>query len=538
MNFVFLYLEQPSLNIECFVNSDTSINTDSKRQLFEIVSIHEEAENEQEKSNSVTLNLIPSQLSQDFNQNASFQLEQISTPTKTLMPLLSREYTYNTPKHRSSRRRRSMLSSSTSSQQDRTIINEELNSPSFNSSLMLNILSTKPNETEQNTLTNSNTLSPVSIAAESTKNEETINSPSTTSKSMLNIVLSKPIETKQKHSSVRKSKQSTIGRESINSPSITSKSMLEILLTNPTDTEQDTLTNSGALSTNQTLQQSAIQKETTNSSSTVSKSMLRILLTDPTDVTENVLQQPLISSINRLSTRKSKRLSLNPTPRASINPLHSSTPSTSRRKSLQMVSIGEHEQVSTIVSHQRNVENPEEEQLQAIEMASVNHTGENIRNSSTIRTKDVGIQTTPSLDVSLRRRLNTMEQQTTPILQVSKSSSNMVVDDQQQITPIQSKLIMNLQRNVRFKLTPTTDARLAAKEKLEEALCGSKPDIIINPKPVITEPQQEIVKPVQSIRIKKKTKTKRKRITSTKKKVTSQKRTESVCFFYLFLSSI
>jgi len=80
---------------------------------------------------------------------------------------------------------------------------------------------------------------------------------------------------------------------------------------------------------------------------------------------------------------------------------------------------------------------------------------------------------------------------------------------------------MNLQRKVYFKLTPATDARLAAKEKLEECLRGLKPDIIIKPTPIVPQVKQGIVKPVS---IKKAAKPKRKRLQTRKKKIQLKKK--------------
>ncbi|CAF2889615.1 unnamed protein product [Rotaria sp. Silwood2] len=392
--------EQSPANNECFVNNENNLNSEKKNEFVEIVSVPEEDENEQEKTNSITLNLTLSKPTDEINQNMSIQSEQISTPVKSLMSLLSREYTYNTPKRRSSQRRRSMLNSSLIPTEQTIINEEEYKSPSIPSKSMLNILLTKPTETEQKSITDLNTISPI---------------------------------------------QSTT-----KSPSIASKSMLGILLTNPTDNER------------------------------------------------SVLQETSMrSSLNRISTRKSKRLSTNLTPRVSINPLHSSTPSTTKRhKSLQMVSIGEQEQVSTTVRQEINND------TQEIEIIPLNKTEESIQQPKVPRTIEAGVQTTPSLNTSSRRYLNTIEQQ---------------------ISPMETKMIMSYQRNVRFQLTPTTDARLTEKEKLEENLRGLKPDIVINPIPIITQPKQENVK---SIRMKKISKPKKKVFTPKKKTIVSNKKTQ------------
>jgi len=278
------------------------------------------------------------------------------------------------------------------------------------------------------------------------------------------------------------------------SSSIVSKSMLGVLLTQPTEP---------------TVAPSPIHTSIQDSPSIVSKSMLGVLLTQPTEAEPNVASSSPVQS----SIRKSARSSSHPTPRVSINPLHSSTPSTSRHKSLQIVSIGEQEQVSTIVPQSINNEQQE------IEIVRLNETEESIEQSSSLHTIEMGVQTTPGLDISSHRRLNTLEQQGTPIGQMNTSSSIVIVNEQKQITPLQTKVIMNLQRNVRFQLTPATDARLVAKEKLEENLRGLKPDIVIQPTPIIPEPKQVIVKPVP---IKKAAKPKKKVVASKKKKVQKQ----------------
>lgn len=117
---------------------------------------------------------------------------------------------------------------------------------------------------------------------------------------------------------------------------------------------------------------------------------------------------------------------------------------------------------------------------------------------------DIGIQTTPSLG----RSVQTIEQQTTPIVKRSSSSSScqttpvavpirhsnrqqtspiiertsskIIIEEQQEATPLHTKAIVHLRRNVRFQFTPSTDARLAAKEKLEEDQRVLKQEIIIN----------------------------------------------------------
>jgi len=466
-----------------------------------------------------------------------------------MMPILSREYTYDTPKRRSSQRQRSMLNSSRATpiqQQQQQTINEE----GTNSS-MLGVLLTKPTEAVPNVL--QKTLTAPSSARTSTR--KTTNSPSIASKSMLGVLLTQPTEAEP--SPVR-----TSARKTANSPSIVSKSMLNVLLTQPTEAQPSPVRTSTRKTTDSPsivsksmlnvlltqpteAQPSPVRtstRKTTNSPSIVSKSMLGVLLTNPTEAVPNALQKTLtVPSPVRKSTRKSERRSSTATPRVSINPLHSSTPSSSRHKSLQIVSIGEQEQVSTIVPQQINNEIlQEEQQTQEIEIMPLNDTEQSIQQSSSYAI-ETGVQTTPSLDVSSRRRLNKLEQQTTPIFQMNKSSSIFI--EQKTTTPLQTKVIMNLQRNVRFQLTPDTHERLVAKEKFEENLRGLKPDIIINPKPFIPESKQENVKPVKSVPIKKAAKPKKKakpikRLVASKQKKAAPKQTKSVRFLFSLLHII
>ena len=165
-----------------------------------------------------------------------------------------------------------------------------------------------------------------------------------------------------------------------------------------------------------------------------------------------------------------------------------------------MVSIGEQEQVSINVPQPSPIEEEqqeeatpvefvpeevveeeeaEEEELQ-IDMVPLNDTVP-VR---IVRTMDIGIQTTPSLDAASRRQLNTVERE---------------------MTPIQTTAIIQLQRNVRFQLTPTTDARLAEKEKLDEHLRGLKPEIVFPVAPVQPEVQPKAAAPrVKATKTKKK----------------------------------
>jgi hypothetical protein len=498
--------QEPASTTECFVNEP---NTNSPGELVEIVSLPEEDENEQEKTTSVTLNLSSPKVT-----------EQFSTPTRPMMPMLSREYTYNTPQSLASERCRSNLNSSRA-----TTNQEEPNSS------MLGILLTKPTEAAPNVRKSTRKSSSITsksmlgvLLTQPTETEPSVaplpvrkstrKSSSIVSKSMLGVLLTQPTEAEP---SVVPSPVRTSTR---NSRSIVSKSMLGVLLTQPTEAEPSiapspvrtpTRKSSSIVSksmlgvlltqpTEPTVAPSPIHTPTQDSPSIVSKSMLGVLLTNPTEGEANIsTSSPVQSSI-----RKSARSSSHPTPRVSINPLHSSTPSTSRHKSLQIVSIGEQEQVSTIVP--QSIMNEQQE----IEIVQLNETEESLH------TIEMGVQTTPSLDISSRRRLNKLEQQGTPIVQMNKSSSIVIVNEEKQITPLQSKMIMNLQRNVRFQLTPSTNARLVAKEKFEENLRGLKPDIVIPPTPIIPEPKPVIVKVVP---IKKAAKPKKKVVASKKKKV-------------------
>jgi hypothetical protein len=157
---------------------------------------------------------------------------------------------------------------------------------------------------------------------------------------------------------------------------------------------------------------------------------------------------------------------------------------------------------------------------------------------------DIGVQTTPSLDPLSRRRFQTMEQQTTPIATRSSSSSScqttpMVIPIQQtietlskeqhQITPLHSKAMMQLRRNVRFQFTPSTDARLTAKEQLEEDQRQFKQEIQIITDNEREEDTEDEIK-----------KTKKKITTSKKKKIlptppADDSSEEMVCRPFLFL---
>ncbi|CAF2144928.1 unnamed protein product [Rotaria magnacalcarata] len=252
------------------------------------------------------------------------------------------------------------------------------------------------------------------------------------------------------------------------------------------------------------------------------KPMLSVLSTNATIISEGppiILQKSLAGSASPspnptpiITVRKSDRLSSNLSPRRSIKPLQSSTPSI-RTKSLQMVSIGEQEQVLTTAPQQFNMNtsideiemSDKEQQVDIpIELPVVCH--ESIQTSPERRPRlvDISIQTTPGLDRPWPRYVQTTEQQTTPIVKRSSSSSScqttpvaiaieqiekpstLVIEEEkhQEVTPLHTKAMMHLRRAVRFQFTPSTDARLAAKEKLEENEQLSKQEI-----PIETIPQ-------------------------------------------------
>ncbi|CAF3498843.1 unnamed protein product [Rotaria sp. Silwood1] len=317
------------------------------------------------------------------------------------------------------------------------------------------------------------------------------------------------------------------------------------------------------------------------------KSMLSILSTNPTVISEGppiILQKSLAGSASpspMITIRKSERLSSNLSPRRSIKPLQSSTPSI-RNKSLEMVSIGEQEQVLTTAPKRfdmnlsaNDIEMFDKEQQVdiPIEIRSMCH--ESVQTSPERRPRliDVGIQTTPIVS---HHHFQTIEQQTTPIVKRSFSSScqttpitkslslssscqttpatkrssssscqttpvvisiqhsntqqtSSIVEksskfilqeekhEQHEVTPIHSKAIMHLRRNVRFQFTPSTDARLAAKEKLEEDQQQVKQQIpIINTNkqtPSDNEHEEDTEDEIKKI-----TKTKKKITVSKKKK--------------------
>lgn len=527
--------QQPAVTtMECFV-------PDGKTEFIEMVTV-----NEEDETPSQTLNLSSSQVIEETEQSI--------TPPKPIMATLSREYTFNTPKRRSSARRRSMLNSTYGTPMQQNTNQDETNSS------MLNILLTKPTEQVQTNVRKSARSSP-SIASKSmlnvlltqpteeeatmaasppvrTSKRKTMNSPAVPSQSMLEVLLTKPNSPTPKRKTTSIASKSMLGvlltqpteneaegtmptEQLESSPSIPSKSMLGVLLTQPTEaiasTEpiESSPSNSmlGILLTQPT-EANVAPSPIENSPSIASRSMLNVLLTNPTEnVATNTMEETLPI---QPSMRQSRRSTAKPSPKVSINPLHSSTPSVPRNKSLQIVSIGEEEQVSTIVPQQE------------IEIVHLNQTEESFQQPTTIiRTIEMGVQTTPSLDISTRRRFHTLEPQTTPIVQTNKSSSSLVpVNEDKPITPLQTKVIINLQRKVCFQLTPTTDTRLTEKEQLEETLRGRKPDIVIEPAPVQPEPKPAKVKAAP---VKKAAKPKRKAAVAAKKtEETVEKKTPPV----------
>jgi hypothetical protein len=157
---------------------------------------------------------------------------------------------------------------------------------------------------------------------------------------------------------------------------------------------------------------------------------------------------------------------------------------------------------------------------------------------------DISTQTTPSLNLSSHRRFQTIEQQTTPIIPRSSTSQTSPVAipimqeiQQQQITPLHTKSVMHLRRNVRFQFTPSTDARLAAKEKSEDEQKHPKQDIIIdtNPQQIISDNEREEDTEDEITHTKKKIPIpkKKKNLPIIKNDDSSE---ETVCLFYSFPS--
>ncbi|CAF4419785.1 unnamed protein product [Rotaria sp. Silwood2] len=302
------------------------------------------------------------------------------------------------------------------------------------------------------------------------------------------------------------------------------------------------------------------------------KPMLSILSTNPTIISEGppiILQKSLAPSASpspMITIRKSERLSSSSSPRRSIKPLQSSTPSI-RNKSLQMVSIGEEEQLLTTAPQQFNMNlstneiemfDKEQQVDMHIENRCISH--ESVQTSPERRPSliDIGIQTTPIVS---HRHFQTIEQQTTPIVKrlsssscqttpitkrpsssssscqttpvvisiqrsntqqtspIVETSSKLILEEEKQeqheVTPLHSKAIMHLRRNVRFQFTPSTDARLAAKEKLEEDQQRVKEEV-----PIIHTTKQT---PSDNER-EEDTEDEIKKITKTKKKITMSKK--------------
>ncbi len=406
-------------NNEYFINETKTDDDYPRIELVEVVSLSEDEDIEPEQNGGITLNLTTSPASaEEADRSASSSSSYISTqqdittPTDPIMPVLSREFTYNTPTARTTR----------SSERRRSIL---LNRPSH-----LCIPEQQPTISEE-------------------ENMSICSIPSSSS----------------------------------------SKSMLSILTTNPTVISE--------------VAPIILQKSLAGSASPSP---------NPTPI---------------ITIRQSERLSSNLSPRRNINPLHSSTPSI-RNKSLQLVSIGEQEQVLTTVPQQLNIDLSTEdiemidnEQQIDIPIRIQHVIDEGIQTSPERLPHriDIGVQTTPSLNPLSRRRFQTIEQQTTPIIIHSSSSScqttSMIIEtlskeppeQQQEMTPLHSKAIMHLRRNVRFQFTPSTDARLTAKEQLEEEQKHTKKEI-----PILTDNERE---EDTEDEIKKKTK---KKITTSKKK--------------------
>ncbi|CAF1054636.1 unnamed protein product [Adineta ricciae] len=445
---------------KCFANEDQTTDDYPRIELVEVVSVSEDDEVEQEQAAGITLNLTETKEIDSSSTTsaeeadcsassscASFISPQVNigTPADAKKPVLSREFTYDSPALRKTR-----------SLQHRSIL---LNRPSSSRS---------------------------------------------------NQSLIPPIPEQQ--------------------------------VTNSSEEEQDLSTYSIPLSE--------------------SKILLTTLSTNPTTMSEAppmILQKSLAGSASPspnptpvITIRQSEHLSSALSPRRSINPLHSSTPST-RSKSLQMVSLGEQEQLSTTVPQHlqidltaEDVEMLDNEQQVDIPVYQVAEEGIQTSPIQPPRRIDVSAQTTPSLNPLSRRCFQAMEQQTTPIAKRSSSSascqttpiaiqikqtspmaphvpsvvSSVIIEEereqqqqQQQVTPLHSKAIVHLRRNVRFQFTPSTDARLAAKEKLEEEQKRQvKLDIVIDPiNPIPSDNEREEDTEDESIRAKKKISTSKKK---------------------------
>ncbi|CAF4324797.1 unnamed protein product, partial [Adineta steineri] len=253
--------------------------------------------------------IAPIQSEQIATPAQPIQSEQIATPPQPIAPMLSREYTYNTPKHRSSQRNRSTLNSfyATPKQtsQQTTIHEEEIDISPITSNSMLQILLTKPTEEVQPKAQQKTSVvppSPVRTSKRSTMKKQ----PSIVSKSMLQVLLTQPTNNEsnveQEMSTIETSTPAIMNNEATYSPSIVSKSMLGILLTQPTEEVQPQVTRKTSiipspvrLSKRITLKQQP---------SIVSKSMLEVLLTKPTETETSVIQK---TSVLPSSTRTSKR---------------------------------------------------------------------------------------------------------------------------------------------------------------------------------------------------------------------------------------
>jgi hypothetical protein len=454
-------INQSTPEDESFVNETKTDDDYPRIELVEVVSLSEDEETEPEQNAGITLNLTGSKeinsssptSAEEADRSASSSCssylssqQDVTTPTDPKMPVLSREFTYNTPTTRVTR----------SSEHRRSILTNRPSPVRLTQSLIPTI------PEQQATIAEEENVSICSI------------------------------------------------------PSSSSKSILSNLSTNPT-----TISEAPPI---------ILQKSLAGSASP-----------SPNATPTNII-------------RSSERLSSNLSPRRSINPLYSSTPSI-RNKSLQIISIGEREQLSTTAPPQQfnidlltnAVEMIDKEQQIDIPIAIKYLADEGIQTSPEkppLRI-DIGIQTTPSLDPSSRRRFQTIEQQTTPIISRSSScqTTPMIIDrlprepspppppQQQQITPLHSKAIMHLRRNVRFQFTPSTDARLAAKEKFEEEQrqhqLPAKQEI-----PIITDNEREEDTEDEMKKIKKKIST------SKKKKIVpltpvDDSSEEPVCFLYL-----
>ena len=421
-------LEPTPMTTDCLINDSQQSN----RSLVQIVTVPEEdEENPANQTNSITLNLTQFHELGKQNSMPPVQSEAPTPIAEPMIPMLSREYTYDSPKTRASRRQRSMLNQTPSISVDRTTMTDldEIPSPSIPSRSLLGVLLTTP------------TVQPTA---------------SVVSKSMLGVLLTTD-----------------------SAPATPCKPTMPVEAATPAGMVTPARSATPAKTGTPTRMTTPARSATPAKMTTPAKPETPRTPATPSAASTPSTPSNLLPQSSSRQTRQSARVSTQSVRKTNMDPLHSSTPS-AKRHSVQMVSIGEEEQVSITVPQptvtdtepipmatedeveEEQEEAPEEDEEEVeeeiqIEMVPLNDTVP----VPIVRTMEIGIQTTPSLDAASRRQLLVVEQQTPPSLQ--------------------TKAVIHLQRNVRFQLTPTTDARLTEKEKLEEKLRGMKPDIVLPP---------------------------------------------------------